>query len=178
VNETHKGYVSNRILKMQVGYLLNETKGFSRETEFDIPTLRVSDDMTLDYLRGSLKMSRTSRGILVQGVLHTSIEAECNRCLNETWVDLDVPIEEVYVYPPEADSEYNVGDDGILDLAPLVREEVILVTPLGILCKSDCAGLCPNCGENLNDGPCGCDQDNIDPRFNVLKDLRDKMSKD
>jgi uncharacterized protein len=71
-----------------------------------------------------------------------------------------------------------VADDGILDVAPLVRQEVILATPIGVLCRPDCAGLCPTCGRNLNDGPCDCDHDAIDPRLAALKQLKSRLSEE
>src|SRR5256885_1707817 len=126
---TRNGYVSNRVLKIQVGFLLSEGAGKSRDTEFDVPTLRVADDLMLDYLRGGLRLTRTSRGILVQGLLHTQLNGECVRCLSEISIPLDVPIEELFVYPPEPDAEFTVADDGILDLAPLIREETMLIIP-------------------------------------------------
>ena len=175
MNEPHNGYVNNRVLKMQVGFLLNEGVGQSRDMEFEIPTLRVADDLTLDYLRGTLRMMRNSRGILVQGTLHTGFHGECARCLTDIPVTLDIPIEELFVYPPDPDAEYCLQDDGILDLAPLLREETILDTPIGALCKPDCAGLCLNCGKNLNDGPCDCERDEIDPRLAALKALMDDI---
>jgi uncharacterized protein len=177
VSDTNQGYVSNRILKLQVGFLLSEGAGYSRDTEFDVPRLRVSDDLMLDYLRGTLRMSHTSRGILVQGELDTSFQAECGRCLTDTTVEITVPIEELYVYPPEPEADSTVAEDGILDIAPLLREEIILATPLGILCKPDCAGLCPTCGKNLNEGPCDCENEDIDPRLAGLKALKDQLSK-
>ncbi len=177
MSDTTQGYVSNRILKVQVGFLLNEGAGYSRDTEFEVPRLRVSDDLMLDYLRGKIRMSRTSRGILVQGELDTSIQAECSRCLSDTSVQITVPIEELFVYPPEPDAESTVADDGILDIAPLLREEIILKTPIGVLCKPDCLGLCVHCGKNLNEGPCNCETEAIDPRMAALKALKDELSK-
>lgn len=177
MNDHHEGYINNRVLKLQVGFLINETGGYSRDTEFDIPSrLRIADDLTVDYLRGTLHLSRTSRGILVQGELASRRHAECGRCLDEVTVELETPIEELYVYPPEPDAEFTVADDGILDLAPLLREEMLLGMPINVLCKPDCAGLCPNCGQNLNDGPCDCGQDDIDPRFAALKALKDDLN--
>lgn len=178
MNEPHSGYVNNRVLKMQVGFLLSDGVGQSRDFQFDVPTLRVSDDLTLDYLRGTLRLMRNSRGILVQGTLHTGFHSECVRCLTDTSVTIDVPIEELYVFPPQPDAEFTVGDDGILDLAPLLREETILDMPITALCKPDCAGLCPNCGQNLNEGPCDCDSERIDPRLAGLKALRDELHKE
>jgi uncharacterized protein len=178
VNDTRKGYVSNRVLKIQVGFLLNEGVGQSRDTEFDVPRMRVSNDLMLDYLRGVLHLSRTSRGILVQGTLKTSIKGECVRCLSDTSVNLDIPIEELFVYPPEAYAEFTVADDGILDLASLLRAEIILDTPIGVLCRPDCAGLCPDCGSNLNQGPCECEREDADPRFAALERLKDELLKE
>jgi uncharacterized protein len=56
----------------------------------------------------------------------------------------------------------------------LLREEAILAIPMGALCRPDCAGLCPQCGQNWNEGPCDCEQDEIDPRFAALREHRDK----
>ena len=178
MNDTRNGYVSNRVLKIQVGFLLSEGVGQSRDTEFDVPWMRVSNDLMLDYLRGVLHLSRTSRGILVQGTLKTSLQGECVRCLSDMSVKLDIPIEELFVYPPEAYAEFTVADDGILDLAPLLREEIILDTPIGILCKPDCAGLCPVCGNNLNQASCECEREDVDPRFAALKRLKDEVLKE
>jgi uncharacterized protein len=178
VNDHPNGFVNKRILKMQVGFLLSESAGQSRETEFDVPTLRVAEDLMLDYLRGTLRLSRTSRGILVQGTLDTAIQGECGRCLDTASVELEVPIEELFVYPPTPDADFTVAEDGILDLAPLLREEIILDTPMGVLCRPECAGLCPTCGKNLNDGPCDCDRGEIDPRLAALKVLKDDTLND
>ena len=176
MTETHQGYVSNRILKIQVGFLLNEGAGQSRDFEFNVPmALRVSEDLMLDYLFGSLHLSRSSRGILVQGTLDTQVSGQCARCLDAVPIELEVPIEELFVYPPEPGVESTVAEDGILDIAPLLREEIILDTPIGVLCKPDCAGICPTCGQNLNDGPCACEREDIDPRFAALKNLKDDL---
>ena len=64
-----------------------------------------------------------------------------------------------------------MGDDAHLDLAPLVREDMLVSMPLQTLCRADCKGLCPQCGQNWNDGPCDCRDDEIDPRFAGLADL-------
>ena len=174
MSDIHTGYINNRILKLQVGFLLSEgSVGQSRDVEFDVPHLRVAEDLTLDFLRGKLHLSRSSRGILVQGTLETQINSECKRCLEDTSVELTVPVEELFVYPPEPGELSTLTDDGILDLTPLLREEIILNTPIGNLCKPDCAGLCLTCGKNLNDGPCDCEAEDINPHFAMLKSLKD-----
>ena len=178
MNDNHTSYVNNRVLKIQVGFLLNEDFGSSRDTEFDVPHLLVDNDMLLDYLRGTLHISRNSRGILVQGTLEAALQGECSRCLEENVpLTLTLPIEELYVYPAQPDADFSIPETGLLELAPLIREEVIVQTPITVLCRPDCAGLCPECGKNLNDGPCDCDKDNIDPRLAALKQLKDQLDK-
>ncbi|WOC31060.1 MULTISPECIES: YceD family protein [Caproicibacterium] len=73
------------------------------------------------------------------------------------------------------DDQYVVLEaDGSLDLDRLLTEDILLELPTKFLCREDCKGLCPTCGKNLNDGPCGCSQHQIDPRLEVLKQLIDK----
>lgn len=73
------------------------------------------------------------------------------------------------------DDQYIVlEEDGSLDLDCLLTEDILLALPTKFLCREDCRGLCPTCGKNLNDGPCGCSQHQIDPRLEVLKQLIDK----
>ena len=176
MNEIHTGFVNNRILKLQVGFLLSEGAGQSRDIEFDVPqALRLSEDLMLDSLRGTLHLSRSSRGILVQGALETSRQGECGRCLSDATIQITVPVEELFVYPPEPGAESAVAEDGILDIAPLLREEIFLLMPIGVLCQPDCAGLCPICGRNLNDGPCEHQHEAVDPRFAALSALKDDL---
>lgn len=168
MNNTH--FVNNRILKLNVGFLISEGAGHSRDTELDVPGLiRVADDLTLDQLRGTLHLSRNTRGVLVQGTLSTRLHTDCARCLEPAIVPIDLQLDELYVYPAEPGIDFVVTDDGNLDLAPLIREEAIVSTPQTTLCRPDCAGLCPECGANLNEGPCDCDRHPIDPRFAALK---------
>lgn len=162
------------MLKLNVGFLLSAGPGHSHETVFDVPTVRVAQDVDMAYIRGPLRLSRTKEGILVQGKLAIGIEDECYRCLDPVQHELVVDIEELYTHPPRSDSEFSVGDDAILDLAPLLRAEVIILETNGALCRPDCKGLCPNCGENLNRGEHRCEEDEIDPRLAKLKDLLDK----
>lgn len=168
MNHPPHGFVSNRVLRLNVGFLLNESVGTSRDVTFDVPALAVADDLCLAYLQGTLRLSRTHEGILVQGRLDTAVEGECRRCLSSLDLPLSVNIEELFANAPRSGAQFVVGEDAILDLTLLVREEVILATPLAPLCKPDCAGLCPQCGHNRNLGPCDCAPDEIDPRFAAL----------
>ncbi len=173
VKQYTNGYVSNRVLKMNVGFLLTAGSGHTHNTVFDVPQVRVAEDVDLAYVRGPLRLSRTKEGILVQGELHVGIEDECYRCLSPVLRDMTIDVEELYAYPSSRASEFSIDDDAILDIAPLVRAETIIADARGVLCRPDCKGLCPNCGANLNLGPCDC-QEEIDPRLAKLKELLKK----
>ena len=69
------------------------------------------------------------------------------------------------------DEEYIVVPDEQLDLDELLREDILLDLPTKYLCRDDCKGLCPKCGKDLNEGDCGCDRREIDPRLEILKSL-------
>jgi uncharacterized protein len=165
----HQSFVNRRVLKINVGYLLAQGAGYQRVIELDLPRVQLADDAELDFLKGSLRLSRNSQGILVQGTLATHVITECARCLTLTAIPVTLDLEELFSYPPSPDVSYSVEETGILDLAPLLREEAILVVPMGVLCRPGCAGLCPECGQNRNEGDCDCEQDNIDPRLAMLR---------
>jgi len=67
-----------------------------------------------------------------------------------------------------------IAEDEDVDLRPLLIEQIQLNVPMKPLCWSGCEGLCRTCGKNLNNGPCGCDQQEIDPRWSALEALREK----
>jgi uncharacterized protein len=167
-------YLNNRVLKLNVGFLLSAGAGTNQDSMLDIPTVRVSDDLTLDYVRGPIRLSRTQEGILVQADLHVGLQDECYRCLDMVAREVEIEIEELYGYHSYDSSEFTVGDDAILDLSPLLRAEVFIDTSHRVLCKDECKGLCAECGANLNEGECDCEKDNIDPRMAALKKLLEK----
>jgi len=64
-------------------------------------------------------------------------------------------------------------DDEVLDTTPIILEQLQLNIPMRALCRQDCAGLCPVCGNNRNDQPCRCEDQKIDPRWKVLRDWQE-----
>jgi len=80
-------------------------------------------------------------------------------------------VEELFVSDPEEWETYPIHGDHI-DLEPMAREAVVLGLPLAPLCRPDCKGLCPSCGADLNQGPCGCPPAAADPRWAALDALR------
>ena len=167
-------YITNRVLRFNVGFLLTSGPAHSHNFEIDLPTVRVADDLTVKYVRGPIRLSRTKEGILVQTHLQAALDDECYRCLDSIDHVVTLEIEELYTYQPRSkNTEFFIHDDGVLDLSPLLRDEVLIEGSHRALCQEDCHGLCPECGVNLNRAVCACDLDNIDPRLAKLRELLD-----
>ena len=131
-------------------------------------------DLQVGYLRGTLRAIRVQDGLLVQGTLESQLMLGCVRCLESFDLSVTLELEETFRIPAagsKPNSTYKIGDDGWLDLAPLIREQAWIATPMKPLCRPDCQGLCPQCGENRNLGLCGCGEQKVDPRLALLKDL-------
>lgn len=166
-------------LKFNFGFLLEADFGTMRRIELDYPSIKLSDDLTLSPLKGVITATRTTEGIYIQGDLESAALMECVRCLTETVVQTDFTLDELFYYPPHSapPGENHVGEDGFIDLGPLVRELSLLSVPTKVLCREDCLGLCQECGANLNEGDCGCAEDEIDPRMAALQQLLNDQEK-
>ena len=81
--------------------------------------------------------------------------------------------DEVSINQAETEISYYQGD-GLL-LEDVLREQVLLALPLRAVCREDCKGLCPHCGKNLNLEQCNCAEPLEDPRWSVLKDLKEQL---
>jgi uncharacterized protein len=175
VKPSHPHYLSQRALKVNVGFLLSAGPGLSQDSRLDSDTpIQVADDLIINDIHGTLRLTRTKEGVLVQSRLQVSVDAECSRCLDTTQVEVPVDVEELYMHPtPIPGHEFFVGADAILDLAPLIRAETLIQTSQRVLCREDCKGLCPTCGANRNHEPCDCDANRVDPRFAGLRALLD-----
>ena len=126
------------------------------------------------------------RDIRVVGRLSTRVEVRCARCLEpvesliESQFDLlyrplgaDAGREEVSISEAETEIGYYQGE-GLL-LEDVLREQLLLATPVRTLCREDCRGLCPRCGRNRNQETCQCAEEPRDPRWQALKGLREKL---
>lgn len=153
--------------------MLEAGPGTSRVIELDYPSIQLEEDVILSPLKGAFQAIRNSKGIYITGELYSKIDAECARCLEPVTLDITFQLDDLFYYPPQTapQGEFSVGEDGFLDLAPLVRQLSLLEIPMQPICRPDCKGLCTNCGQNLNIAECHCEVDEIDPRFNVLRSL-------
>lgn len=131
-------------------------------------------DLKVDFIRGMLVVTRVQGGVLVQGTLSSRLEQECVRCLEPSEHSIDLKLEETFRLPgtnPQIDTLYQVGENGKLDLTPILREQSWLAIPMKPLCHPDCRGLCPQCGANLNQEECACERTHVDPRLAALREL-------
>jgi uncharacterized protein len=125
-------------------------------------------DVVLD-----LRLESVMEGVLASGTARTTVEGECVRCLDPVRQELEVDLQQLYLYDPaEAagsdDEEDLLALDGdLLDLQPLLRDALVLALPLQPVCSPDCPGLCADCGVRLADDP-GHSHEVVDGRWAAL----------
>jgi uncharacterized protein len=117
-----------------------------------------------------VELESVHAGIVVTGRVAAPWTGTCRRCLGPVGGRLDAAVRELYSASVGGDDAFALEGDR-LDLRPLVREALALELPLAPLCQPDCAGLCPECGANRNDGDCGHDSGPIDDRWAALSEL-------
>ena len=144
------------------------------EGEYNLPMLVAGPD---DYvfqepLAWSVDITNTGAALLVEGTATGSGTCACSRCLEDVPHDFNGQIEGYFLIGADSAPRFDDGDeelgedefdvlpeDHLLDLAPLIQAALIVDAPDMPLCREDCAGLCQQCGANLNEGPCGCGED-------------------
>lgn len=167
---------SRTALRLDVGFITTLTVGSSREFLFDFPQIHLQPDLDLKDLSGKAKVTRTPQGLLVEIQMHANYPAECGRCLNEFEQSLDIDFKELYSFPGRGleESDLSLPADGKIDLAPLVREYMLLEVPINPVCTPECKGICSICGESLAEPTHSHEQQAIDPRMAALKALLDE----
>jgi len=113
-----------------------------------------------------------------QGTARTVVAGECRRCLTPVETPLQLEIGALFTQDPDAQDDpdsYPVAPDATeVDVTPAVREELVLAAPRYVVCRDDCKGICPQCGKDLNAGPCDC-APVTDARWQPLKALKDML---
>lgn len=110
----------------------------------------------------------------VEGGLRITFKAVCDRCLADVPVTLDLKFDRVVVSPgvlTEDQDDQGFMDGYQLDAEAFVYNEILVNWPMKILCREDCKGVCPVCGQNLNERECGCDTFVPDPRMAAIQDI-------
>ena len=134
--------------------------------------MRLGDDLTVREFLGTARFSRTPQGLVLQGEFQAVTDLECVRCLEMFSQALKWSVTDLYAFDRRniTKSGLLMPEDGQIDLEPLLREYALLEFPISPVCKPDCKGLCPVCGENLNKTDCGHRPEPNSP-FSALKDL-------
>lgn len=153
--------------------------------------------LTASPVTADLRAESVVEGVLVTGRVTGTADVQCARCLASFATEIDVEVCELFVGPGHEPAEGGVqrsrrGDssaDGLrapqeefyelsgteMDLEPMLRDALALNLPLNPVCRAECKGICSRCGADLNQGECGCSQDDIDPRWAALSAIRDKL---
>lgn len=124
-----------------------------------------------------LAITKASTGTLFQLKFATRLHGPCYRCLGDAMLEVTVDAREYQATNPEGSDELLTPylEDDNLDLAAWSRDAVALELPDKILCRADCAGLCPVCGKNLNEAPHTHEGEETDSRWSALEALRDQL---
>ncbi|HXF85164.1 MAG TPA: DUF177 domain-containing protein [Anaerolineales bacterium] len=159
--------------RINVGFIVHEEVGYSREIPLELERAILGDDLELSDFVGAVNISRTPQGLIFQGAFTGGVVLECVRCLKEFVFSLHWEFTELYAFNRKSvsDSGLLVPESAQIDLAPLLREYAILELPIKPLCKPDCKGLCMECGADLNLIDCGHHRGLDDSPFSVLKKL-------
>ena len=113
----------------------------------------------------------TGASLRAMGTVRACRRFVCDRCLAEGEREITLDFSEDYAKTPGETDEAALYDGEAIVLDDLVRDTLLVAEPLRELCKSDCKGLCPVCGQNLNEGQCDCDTFVPDPRLAALESL-------
>jgi uncharacterized protein len=169
--------------QFNVAQLLKQPTGARRIYDLaaaDVPSLDEAVKVAAPY-HGWVRLTRIGTGILVTGELQTTVELECTHCLATFWGEMRFEVEEEFRptldiasgtwLPPDPDQDVAtlIDEHHILDLAEVVRQNLLLSLPSSPICRPDCRGLCPYCGQNRNEGSCDCRTEEVDSRWAGLK---------
>mgnify|MGYP000041237084 CR=1 FL=1 len=173
-------------LQFNVAQLLKQATGARRGYDIAVEAPELDQQLVLaGSLHGQISCLRIGAGILVTGELETVVRLECVRCLSEFDLPIRVEIEEEFrptidivtglrmEQEPDQDEATLIDEQHILDLAEVIRQAVWLEIPASPICRPDCKGLCPQCGQNRNQGECACPANPVDARWLALLTSKD-----
>ncbi len=155
--------------------------------ELTLPPYDIDLDIEGTALIGEVKFSgeteRLNDKAHVRGKIEVEVSVDCTRCLDPVDSKFEIAFDDVFVDPADAPAEVevvlgaeeldeSVAFEGKIDVAEVIREQILLALPDQVFCKEDCKGLCPKCGTNRNLLDCRCIEDEVDPRWSGLKNLK------
>jgi uncharacterized protein len=172
------------MIAINVAQLLLGLQGTVRRYDYDEELAGLAADGGPGRVRGQFTLLRTGHGILADGTFETTLPVECSRCVEATTTTISGRFQEEFVptvdvrtgapLPADPQTEaFPIDAAHVLDLSEAIRQHVVMAAPLQPLCTSDCRGLCPDCGHDLNTGACGCAPGLEHSPFAALRQLID-----
>jgi len=130
----------------------------------------------------NVALSKFDSQIILDSETGITANLVCDRCAKEFQAVIKSNYRMVYLFRVNFDDEASEKEEVVfihpetdkIDLDKDIRDYSILAVPMKKLCSEDCKGLCLKCGKNLNDGPCNCTEENIDPRWEPIQKLKSK----
>ena len=140
-----------------------DTLPFSGHADEDSYSLGGHDFELPSGIDFDLILTNAGEGILVTGMLRAHVVGVCDRCLDPAEMGISAEVDEYYLFEepeslPDDDDDLDyalVSPDNTIDLSEALLPALLMETPFVVLCREDCKGLCPVCGENLNEHDCG-----------------------
>jgi uncharacterized protein len=123
-----------------------------------------------------IRLEAVTEGVYVSGTARARLVGECARCLEELTEDVEARIGELFAFPDSVTDETTDSDelprviDDYVDLEQTVRDALVVDLPMAPLCRDDCPGLCPECGERRADLPADHGHETLDPRWAALRE--------
>jgi uncharacterized protein len=159
---------------------LRSGEEYRDEIELELEPLEFGGERYLPVpgtVPAELALTKATTGTVFELAFTARLHGPCYRCLGDAVLELPISAQEYQATNPQGSDElrtpYLVDDN--LDLAAWARDAVVLALPEKILCRTDCAGLCPVCGKNLNDEPHAHDEAPADSRWAALESLREQL---
>jgi uncharacterized protein len=110
--------------------------------------------------------------IKLDGHIHAQYSGKCYRCLKDLSGVLEIDVEEEFVKADNnTDEETYTFEGNIIETGKLMKDYIILNLPMKQICSNQCKGLCANCGTDLNEGACSCEQNQVNPKMDKLKNF-------
>jgi len=159
---------------------LRSGEEYRDEVELELEPLELGKQRYIpvpEKVPAELAISKASTGTVFELSFRTRLHGPCFRCLGDTVLELPISGREYQANSPGESDELRTPyvEDYKLDLGAWSRDAVVLALPDKILCRPDCAGLCPVCGKNLNDEPHTHAEEATDSRWAALQALRDRL---
>jgi uncharacterized protein len=171
-------------MRFRVSQELRQPVGTEFSLELRERSLLLDDDAAVNNVQGNASLLRTDRGLLVTLRAAARLKGACSRCLaplelpieidfQEEFIPVVDPLSGKHITSDEAEVSFVIDADLMLDLGEALRQYALMSLPGKPLCRPDCAGLCPNCGANLNEGQCACQPQSEGP-WRALAALKTK----